>query len=308
MADTHISSFPIANLLSALGARPGRCKNTYHSPFRIDTNASLHIDPNRNIWFDHGAGIGGGNIDLVMKCRRCSAREAAKFILSLKQAGETSSSISNEERLRYSTKPEVTKTLTSSILIVRELRSPFLLEYFKSRGIPEAVASKYCLEVTMRGKNCGRSYDNIGFRNNNGGFALKAPSGFKSTTKAGITTIDMQGTFTEQPISRTVSVFEGFFDFLSWLAKENREVPSTDVIVLNSVSNVSRAFPYMRLHDTIICYLDNDDAGRAALETIRSFRKARKSLAIIDGSLFYYGYKDLNEWWIAMINRPGFKP
>ena len=57
--------------------------------------------------------------------------------------------------------------------------------------------------------------------------------------------------------------------------------------------------PYLRLHKTIICCLDNDEAGCAALETIRSVRIELGNPTIIDGSLFYYGYKDVNEWWMA---------
>ena len=47
MADNRLSSFPIAQLLAALGARPGKHKDTYHSPFREDKEASLHVDPDR---------------------------------------------------------------------------------------------------------------------------------------------------------------------------------------------------------------------------------------------------------------------
>ena len=67
MSKIQLSTFPIAELLKALGARPGTHKNTYHSPFREDKDASLHIEPDRNVWYDHGAGTGGGNVDLVMK-------------------------------------------------------------------------------------------------------------------------------------------------------------------------------------------------------------------------------------------------
>ena len=90
MSDKDLSTVPIAEVLAALGARPGNHKNTYHSPFREDRDASLHIDPERNVWFDHGAGIGGGNVDLVMKCRGCTAREAAEYILTLSQGGGAS--------------------------------------------------------------------------------------------------------------------------------------------------------------------------------------------------------------------------
>ncbi len=302
MADNRISSFPIAELLKALGAREGKHKNTYHSPFREDKDASLHIDPDRNVWYDHGAGTGGGNIDLVMKCRGCSAREAAEYILGLPQAGaggvvgDSGDGVSSAPRVGKSGE---TNPLTSRILMIRDLRAPYLLEYVASRGIPETIAARYCKEVILRGKTFGKTYDHIGFPNNVGGFALKAPSGFKCTTKGGITTIDTAGAFSDRPTSATVTVFEGFFDFLSWLAKDKREIPTTDVCVLNSVSNLGRSIPYLKAHGTIICCLDNDEAGRTALDSLREQKKILGNPVIIDGSLLFSGYKDINEWWVA---------
>lgn len=302
MADNPISSFPIANLLLALGARPGHYKNTFHSPFRQDKDASLHIDPERNVWFDHGAGVGGGNIDLVMKCRYCTAREAAEFILSLPLAGKIQCPVSADDG---SQKP---KPKANRVISIRELQSKYLLDYAASRGIPANLAARYCKEIVVRGRNLGKTYDNIGFPNNVGGYALKSPSGFKSTTKGGISTIDSEGAFTDRVTSVTVTVFEGVFDFLSWLASEHNVAPSTDVVVLNSVANVSRAIPYLRLHRTIICCLDNDEAGRAALETIRSLNKTLNDPIVIDGSLFYEDFNDVNDWWVAMKTTWNGKP
>ena len=319
MADNPISSFPIAELLKALGARPGNRKDTFHSPFREDKDASLHINPELNVWYDHGAGIGGGNIDLVMRCKGCTARQAARFIRdlptgalvassegssdgALEGAPESESSGAPEAEASGSGKSVERYPLANRILMIRDLHSPYLLEYCESRGIPAALAARYCKEIVMRGKKFGKTYDYIAFPNNVGGYALKSPSGFKCTTKGGITTIDMAGTLTEEPSTGTVTLFEGFFDFLSWLAKDNRELPTTDICVLNSVSNLGRSLPYLKKHTTIICCLDNDLAGRDALETLRSYKRELRNPAVVDGSLFYYGYKDVNEWWIAMNN------
>lgn len=297
MADNRIPSFPIADLLSALGARPGRSRNTYHSPFREDRNASLCIDPDRNIWYDHGAGIGGGNIDLVMRCRACTAGEAAEFILSLDASGR-----SPQERVaRYAGigTPRISHSAPNRIIRVRYVHSAHLLDYCESRGIPPQLVSRYCREVTLRGKTVGRTYESLGFLNNSGGYALKSATGFKSTTKAGGTTIDIHGDFTDRPSSGMVTVFEGFFDFLSWLACHNLVVPTTDVLVLNSVANLARGLTYFRLHRQVICCLDRDDAGQKALEDLRT---ALPGSDVRDGSGIYEGYKDLNEWWVGRKN------
>ena len=302
MADSPISSFPIANLLLALGARPGHHKNTYHSPFREDKDASLHIDPARNVWFDHGAGVGGGNIDLVMKCRHCTAHEAAEYILSIPIPSKMLCP-STEGDGAGKPKPKADR-----VLLVRELQCRYLLDYVASRGIPANLASRYCKEIVIRGRSLRKTYDVIGFPNNAGGYSLKSPTGFKSTTKSGITTVDTVGEFSEKVTSVTVTVFEGVFDFLSWLACERSVAPSTDVLVLNSVANVKRAMPYMLLHRTVICCLDNDDAGREALETIRSQGTTGNGPIVIDGSLFYEGYNDVNDWWVAMKALRSGKP
>lgn len=297
MADNQLSSFPIAQLLVTLGARPGKHKDTYHSPFREDKEASLHIDPDRNIWYDHGAGEGGGNVDLVMRCRGCTAREAAEYILSLPQSQEMQYPVPEIDRAPRS------ESLASRIIFVVELRRPYLLDYLAQRKIPLRIARWYCKEVIIRSKNSYKTFENIGFPNNVGGYALKSPNGFKSTTKGGITTIDTEGEFTKKITSDTVTVFEGFFDFLSWLASERRMYPTTDVVVLNSVAHAGLAISYLRLHRLIICCLDNDDAGRRALESIRSMNPSGHEFRVVDGSPFYDGYNDVNEWWVAMSGK-----
>ncbi|GHS93760.1 hypothetical protein FACS1894207_0750 [Bacteroidia bacterium] len=65
-------------------------------------------------------------------------------------------------------------------------------------------------------------------------------------------------------------VFEGFWDFLSYLTIQKIEKSKHDIAVLNSVANVEKAMNFLKAHREIYTYLDNDDAGRKATELIQS--------------------------------------
>ena len=278
MFENPFYNFPIESVLESLGCKKGG-RDMYFSPFREETSASLHIDRSKNLWYDHGAGMGGTNVQLVMLARKCSMQEAYRFIA----------------RLDPTLVPEEVKSRTSGTNAIRavwDIRSDYLLNYFESRKIPEELARKYCREIIMRNQQRNQTFTLIGFENNAGGYALKSPSGYKSTTAAGITTINDKGVRTVIPTSSSVLVFEGFFDFLSWQVLQSSLCPSCDVVVLNSVSNLNRASDYLRLHDKIVCFLDNDTAGKKAFSSIKTMLPDKQ---IADMSHLYQKHKDLSE-------------
>lgn len=80
-------------------------------------------------------------------------------------------------------------------------------------------------------------------------------------------------------------------DFLSFrLAFPSLE--EGDYIVLNSVSNLQKAFSFLSQYDGIRCCLDNDTAGKNAVQAL----KDKYGIRICDFSHEYSGYKDLNEY------------
>lgn len=279
MFENPFYNFPIESVLEGLGCKKGG-RDMYFSPFREETSASLHIDRSKNLWYDHGAGMGGTNVQLVMLARKCSMQEAYRFIVRLDPT------LVPEEEMKSRTSG------TNAIRAVRDIKSDYLLNYFESRKIPEELARKYCREIIMRNQQRNQTFTLIGFENNAGGYALKSPSGYKSSTAAGITTINNKGVRTDIPSAQSVLVFEGFFDFLSWQVMQSSLCPSCDVVVLNSVSNLNRASDYLRLHDKIICFLDNDMAGQKAFSSIKTMLPDKQ---IADMSHLYQKHKDLNE-------------
>lgn len=278
--------------MAALGIPESReMKNMYLSPFREESSPSLHADPKKNLWYDHGEGSGGTVVDLVMRVRRCEYRDALKFLSDIKP----------DVSAPTYTAPEEEKEYVMDIVGTGPLYSYYLEDYIVSRGINLRTAHIYCREIKVRNTRTGKTFTHIGFKNNAGGYALKSPSGFKSTTKSGITTIDAGGAMTTNPSRDNVAVFEGFFDFLAWMTLHKKDIPPCDVVVLNSVNNVQKAMAYLGLHKKISLWLDNDEAGRKAVKSIQS---AFPDKEIIDRSGNYSDVKDVNDWLLSRINRP----
>lgn len=85
-------------------------------------------------------------------------------------------------------------------------------------------------------------------------------------------------------------VFEGFIDYLSALTLGI--ISGADAIILNSVVNVNKAVPFLRGYRTINCYLDNDNAGQAALAELAVIYGS----IVIDRSTLYSEFNDLNDF------------
>lgn len=90
--------------------------------------------------------------------------------------------------------------------------------------------------------------------------------------------------------SAVCNVYEGFVDYLS--ARALGIGGGEDHLVLNSVSNVARAYRHLDGYGTVRCHLDNDEAGRRTLEALRT----RYGERVSDCSGIYGGCKDLNEY------------
>ena len=89
-------------------------------------------------------------------------------------------------------------------------------------------------------------------------------------------------------------------DYLSFLTLRLESCPQypdfdrQDYMVLNSVTNVSKALYPLGSYERIHCFLDNDRAGMEALQQIR--KEYDSTLHIRDASQIYCGCKDLNEY------------
>lgn len=163
---------------------------------------------------------------------------------------------------------------------ISKLEHPVLLKYLADRGIPRDIAQRYCVQVDY--ELHGKKYFAVGFENNAHGFELRN-SFFK-------------GSFPPKAITHIVKgnarccLYEGFIDFLS--GEKFGFNDSNDVMVLNSVANLGKSIPLLTDYSVMLCFLDNDDAGRMALSKLEK----EFGTKVCDKSSLYPNHKDLNDF------------
>ena len=180
------------------------------------------------------------------------------------------------------------------------------------RRIPEPLLGRYCRQVRYHPRSDpSRSYTAIGFPNNAGGWALRGRgAGAKLNSAWGLTTLGPDGSLMAdgRAASTRGLLFEGFMDFLSYLAWRGVLEPGADVCVLHSASNIVHAREWALSHGAVRSFFDNDRAGDTATEALASWC-GEAGLDFRDGRGAYASSNDLNEAWQAEAasrsERPG---
>jgi hypothetical protein len=292
---------PLVEFLARMGYQPANVRGNdvwYTSPFRpSEKTPSFKIDRLKNLWYDHGAGQGGTIIDFVQELH-----PQADFSQILSTIGNTVGAVGQvytgsgvihrnppSDQLTIATLPAILPVKALPIIeSVASIDDRLLEAYLNSRAIPVDLARVYLKQIAYRVG--GKSYRALAFPNDAGGFEVRNPH-FKGTIgKKDLTYIPQAGV----SASTHTAVFEGFFDFLSVLAHYGKDQAQANVLVLNSLSLLERAAEKLNTTATrkIYAYLDQDEAGRAGLATLRE----RGAWDIVDGSHLYQHHKDANEF------------
>ena len=274
-----IRRIPLADFLARLGHEPVRRSGNelwYRAPYRSERTPSFRVNVAKQLWYDFGLGKGGDIFTLAGEfAQSVDFMEQARFI-----AKAANMVVDRSAFPTYQPKPA--EPAFEGVEAVPLLRSP-LTDYLAERGIPYAVASRYCcrLNYGVRGKR----YFAVGFPNVAGGYEVRSRH-FKGC----IPPKDVSLVKLENTAADVCSVFEGFMDFLS--AATLGIVGNGDSLVLNSVSNVEKAMKHLDGYGRIDCYLDRDEAGRRTLDVLGKRYGGR----VCDLSALYDVCKDLNEF------------
>ncbi len=238
----EVRQLDIVDYLFKLGYQPSKIRNFdywYLSPLRDEKTPSFKVNRKLNRWYDHGIGKGGNLIDFAILIHNCTVGEFLQKISNNFSFQQPVVSCSNHTEGSFESK----------INFVREkvISSLPLQRYLQQRRIPLEIAKHYCKEVYYELN--GKEYFSIDFRNDSQGYELRNPYFKASSSPKDITTI-IKG-------AKEATIFEGFFDFLSFLSiHKNQDKISTDFVVLNSLSFFEKARPFMEQHEAINLYLD----------------------------------------------------
>ena len=280
----NAKKIPIIGFLSSQGIQPISIKNgtaRFPSPFSKDSNPSFFVDYKKEydlqVWKDFSTGDGGNILDLIMKMYNVDIA-GALIILQKPELPNSNFSFFSQQSIN-SKKPQPDKI---QIKHLQPLQNRALVQYLSSRGISQSKAVNFVQEAYYKVND--KQYFALAFKNDNGGFELRNKYFKGSSSPKTITTIKGN--------SNAINIFEGFIDFLSALEYYSTRKPLGTTIILNSTSNLEYVFKLLSEFKYINLFLDNDQTGNKAAQTIQSkFNNVKDYSKII-----YPDHNDFNDY------------
>ncbi|WP_313492362.1 toprim domain-containing protein [Sphingobacterium multivorum] len=294
----NVEELSIVDFLGRLGYFPVKKSGReffYHSMLRETgkNTPSLTVWDEGGKWMDHGGpnhtGIhGGGIVQLAM------AYWPNQSYFEILQKIQYTFDHFEKVEIPVFESSNVADRETNNILEFSHSqqlgRNYVLSRYLQERGV-DSIANGLLWEVYYSNKlysDPTKLFYAIGWKNEKDNWEISSPKGFK----ASIGNKDIS--IIPGKVDHLV-VFEGFFDFLSWLTLTKKENLPT-VMVLNSISLVKRAIERMREFNKMDLYLDNDEVGKQCTSTIKTSYPYANDRANV-----YSGYKDYNEMLIDSL-------
>ena len=279
----------LLGLLKNLGFTPQKISGGEHfflSMLREEYTASLCINDKLGVWFDYaGPGVSGiksgSVIDFGLAYWYPSTfPEVLKKIVEYAQLDLTKPQNSAVLEKR---KHPLEKNREYQVMSVSEsIGNEAIDAYLKARGIAD-VAEGYLYELhyaVVGNRNTGKNYFASAWPNENGGWEVRNKY-FKGC-------LGHKGmTFLQGSVDR-LSVFTGYFDFLSWKLEHPWDPAS--ILILNSFSFLQAAKARSKHFRWVELYFVQDKAGISA--TLEFTREVSNSA---DCSFNYEGFKNYNE-------------
>ncbi|UPT67646.1 MAG: CHC2 zinc finger domain-containing protein [Sphingobacteriales bacterium JAD_PAG50586_3] len=285
-------SISIDMLLDKLGFQPTKTEkdeNWYLSPFRAEKTASLHVNKHKNVWYDFGEGQGGNTVDFVcLHLERSgvnhSVADALRWLKNM--------TFNNYQQLLQKVDFIEPKQKIGFVLVEeRPIRHRALVLYLQKRGLVLNDVKKHLKEVQVRNPKTGKTFAALGMKNDSRGYEIR-----NNILKSSVATKDITFIRGLSHKGQYIHIFEGFMDYFSAVSYQKEKQFEGDTIILHSLSNLKKAFPYIRCYgyQTLFSWTDNDEAGNKAITLIDEFVATEEGLAHVTMNRFYHPHKDVN--------------
>lgn len=291
-------SVPLSVILDKINQKPAKQNKHecwYLSPFRTEKTPSLHINLKKNVWFDFGESIGGDNIDFVCTYLK-SVNENHTVPDALRWIRNMTGHVPIIANINITDYAEEDKKLI--LRNKKPIEHPALIQYLEKRGIPLCIGQQYLKELRVYNNDSKKLFFSLGIRNEDAGYELRNPF-FKGCIGTKSITF-IRGS---KPKPKGINIFEGFMDYLSVITQQNGKRFEDDTIILNSLSCLKKATPYIQNYGYRSAYtwMDNDEAGRKATEVLDEYFKTQNFLEHIAMNEMYESHKDVNAWHMANL-------
>ena len=187
----------------------------YFAIDREEKKPSLCLDFVKNKAFDFGTGKSYDVVSIVQQMNKCSVSEALEYLKKFDIPEKSVIMSKSESDKKY------------EILEVKEIEHPALILYLKSRKVFEQRHLVKEIHYQMNGNH----FFGIGFYNNSGGVEIR-----NKYSKICLGIKDVTFIKDLDNLKKEICVFEGYFDFLTYLRLPNVQNSSSDFLILNSTS------------------------------------------------------------------------
>lgn len=284
---TQFNTIKLEEVLFAFGHLPTKQNEKeawYLNPFANESQASFKLNKTNNIWYLHSEGIGGNNIDFMQRYLKASVKEVLEW--ARKQNFSSFQPQTTHQIRNFKSNYKINE--------VKELKNENLKRYLNQRGLSPIV---FPILKEIHFEMNDKSLYAIGFENLSGGWELRNSFYKGSLMKKDISIIqskeiqENQIQNSNQKIQKSVSVFEGFMDALSYI--ELNKNLTEDLLVMNSIALLKKTKVQLEKYSEINLYLDNDKAGEFCKnEILKTFPEVK------DQTDLYKDFKDLNAYLI----------
>lgn len=294
-------------LLTNLGYEPSRKSGKewmYLSMLRdSDTEPSFSVNDKFGVWYDHGVGKGGNIIDFGLAYWPVlSFREVLQKIVEVSRADLAAPQDGAESYRRRRIRRHVKKIPHYQVEEVKPLgNNDAITAYLQARGVWHVAIDRvqevyYHVEDEMGFR---KYFFAAGWQNESGAWEVRNKYFKGCLGVKGLTIIPGN--------PDRIAVFEGYLNYLSWLATNNGATET--VLVLNSLSMLQAGIEYGKSYPESSVYFDHDEKGLAA--TAEYINAVPGST---DQSAVYDGFNDYNDWLIGIqehtpyMEEPVFSP